>query len=62
MQTSHTSWPTSRRYPRTLAEAFPADPRGAFAIEVHRTARTADRVMLALALVFVLLCTLGVLL
>ena len=27
------SWPTSRRFPRTLREAFPNDSRHAYAIE-----------------------------
>ena len=54
------STPTTRRYPRTLAEAFPADARHAYAIE--RGSRRIDSVgsvllacalglMLALALV-----------
>lgn len=30
------SYPTSRRYARTLAQAFPRDPSSACAVEVYR--------------------------
>lgn len=33
------SWPTSRRYPRTMAEAFPDPVRNACAIERGPTTR-----------------------
>lgn len=33
------SAPTTRRYPRTMAEAFPRDPRHAYPVERYRRER-----------------------
>lgn len=30
------SWPTTRRFPRSMREAFPADPEHAYAVERHQ--------------------------
>lgn len=46
------STPTTRRYPRTMAEAFPRDPRHAYPIEAYKQERfdAVASVLLAIAI------------
>jgi hypothetical protein len=54
------SWPTSRRYPRTLREAFPHDARHAYAIErvASRRMQSVGGALVIIALVLTLASTL----
>ena len=44
------STPTTRKFPRTMAEAFPSDARHAYAIEHSRRFNAVGSVLLAIAI------------